>query len=102
MIQAQVYVNPKSRNPTLDEVFAACKGCYETPARTVSVWIKCLGVGQRVELRIRGIEHESGSVGHLMLTGYLTRPIVDHTEIIAYYNANNGTGGLRLLKSGEK
>jgi len=106
MIEGKIYVNSRSANPTTDEVFTACKGCYAKPCViTVSFWVQMgSGIGQKVAVTVRKIDHESGTPGVLLLEGYLQQPIDGHTAFDAFYDARDGhgTGHIKFFKSGEK
>jgi hypothetical protein len=107
MIEGTVYRNERSENPNTDAIFDACKKCYASPPSTVRLWVKLpsgKGVGLQIEVSVRGVDHESGTPGMLLLAGYLKNPIDGHTEYSAFYDARDGhgTGHITLLRVGEK
>lgn len=111
MLKGTIYVNyynaNAAKNPGIDQLFNACRNCYASPAATVSFWVKLEGaksVGRQIEVNVRGVDHESGTPGMLLLKGYLKEDIDGHSRYEAFYDAREGrgTGHITLLRSNEK
>ena len=100
MLKGQIYVGSsiRERNPDMNEVFMSCMACYAQNPAFTHFWVKLEGksIGIKLNVRIRGIDHESGKVGMLLLEGFLEKPIDGHTVFSAFYDAQARVGNITL------
>lgn len=96
-------------NPSLDQVFEACKQCHGFPkGQTVWFWVTFEeyegALGTRVQASIRSLNHAGEEPGVLILEGRLPRWIGENSKFSAFYDAREGhrSGYIALLRSDEQ